>query len=51
MFVVLALPDILVFFRFSLRSILVVDPVTLLFGDNIGGFRPLQYLPWGGGVP
>ena len=41
MFVVLAIPDMcVVFFRFSLRNILVVAPVTLLFVDNIGVFRP-----------
>ena len=34
-------------FRFSLRNILVVAPVTLLFVDNIGGLRPLQHSPWG----
>ena len=51
MFVVLALPDMCVVFLFSLRNILVVAPVTLLFVDNIGGFRPIQYSPWGGGVP
>ena len=39
------------FFRFYLRNILVVVPVTLLFVDNIGGFRPLQHSPWSGGVP
>ena len=52
MFVVLALTDMCVVSpQFSLRNILVVAPVILLFVDNIGGFRPLQYLPWGGGVP
>ena len=51
MFVVLALPGICVVFRFSLRNILVVAPVTLLFFDNIGELRPLQYSPWGGGAP
>ena len=39
------------FFRFSLRKILVVAPVTLLFVDNIGGLIPLQYSPWGGVNP
>ena len=38
-------------FRFSLRNILVVAPVTLLYVDNIGGLRPLQHSPWGGGAP
>ena len=39
------------FFQFSLRKILVVATVTLLFVDNIGGLRPLQYSAWGGGAP
>ena len=51
MFVFLALPDMCVVFRFYLINILVVAPVTLLFVDNIGGLRPLQYSPWVGGAP
>ena len=51
MFVVLAPPDMYVVFFSPLRNILVVSPVTLLFVYNIGGLRPLQHLPWGGGLP
>ena len=51
MLVAPAPPDSCAVFRFSLRNILFVAPVTLLFVDNFGGLRPLQHLPWGGGAP